>query len=104
MEPASLGALRQYQIAQKALSPDSVNGAAKAAGGAEQPSELAKGIKEFSEIFENVESTTQAMAAGRGDAHAVVEALASAEVALETAVVIRNRVVEAYQELLRMPV
>jgi len=55
-------------------------------------------------VFENVESTTQAMATGQADAHSVVQAMATAEVALETAVTIRNRVVEAYQELLRMPV
>ena len=49
-------------------------------------------------------NTTQAMANGQADAHSVVQAMAQAEVALETAVTIRNRVVEAYQELLRMPV
>ena len=38
------------------------------------------------------------------DPHAMVQALAQTELAVETAVTIRNRVVEAYQELLRMPV
>lgn len=104
MEPASLGALRQYQIARQALTPENSQGVAQAPQTVEEPSALARGVQEFAEVFENVEATTQALAAGQGDAHAVVEALASAEVALETAVVIRNRVVEAYQELLRMPV
>jgi flagellar hook-basal body complex protein FliE len=34
----------------------------------------------------------------------MVEALANAEMVLDTAVTIRDKVVEAYQELLRMPV
>jgi len=42
--------------------------------------------------------------AGRGDVQSVVEALTATEMALETAVVVRDRVVEAYQEILRMPV
>lgn len=42
--------------------------------------------------------------AGRGDVQSVVEALTATELALETAVVVRDRVVEAYQEILRMPV
>lgn len=41
---------------------------------------------------------------GKADPHTVVEAMASAEMAVETAVTLRNRVVEAYQELLRMPI
>lgn len=104
MEPASLGALRQYQIARQALTPEGAQGPAATSAAETKASPVVKGIQEFSEVFENVEATTQAFAAGQGDAHSVVEALASAEAALETAVVIRNRVVEAYQELLRMPV
>ncbi|MFK7942049.1 MAG: flagellar hook-basal body complex protein FliE [Paracoccaceae bacterium] len=41
---------------------------------------------------------------GEGDLQSVVEALTATEMALETAVVVRDRVVEAYQEIMRMPV
>ncbi len=41
---------------------------------------------------------------GKADAQTVVEALAASEIAMQTAVSVRNRVVEAYQEILRMPV
>ncbi len=41
---------------------------------------------------------------GNADPHSVVEALAAAELAVETAVTVRDKVVEAYQELIRMPV
>ena len=48
-------------------------------------------------------AATDAMT-GQGDVQSVVEALTATEMALETAVVVRDRVVEAYQEILRMPV
>ncbi len=50
------------------------------------------------------EQTAAAFMVGEADPHSVVEAIASAELAVETAVTLRNRVVEAYQELLRMPI
>lgn len=50
-------------------------------------------------------SETNAMNAMTGDAdpHALVQALAQTELAVQTAVTIRDKVVEAYQEILRMP-
>ncbi|MEO1291303.1 MAG: flagellar hook-basal body complex protein FliE [Pseudomonadota bacterium] len=50
------------------------------------------------------EQTAMDGLAGKADAHSVVEALAATELALETAVTVRDKVVEAYQEILRMPV
>ncbi len=50
------------------------------------------------------EKTATDFMLGKADPHSVVEALASAELAVETAVTLRNRVVEAYQELMRMPI
>jgi flagellar hook-basal body complex protein FliE len=44
-----------------------------------------------------------AMTSG-ADPHALVQALTQTELAVETAVAVRNKVVEAYQEILRMPV
>ncbi len=46
---------------------------------------------------------TQSMVSG-ADPHALVEALAATELAVETAVAVRDKVVEAYLEILRMPV
>jgi flagellar hook-basal body complex protein FliE len=39
-----------------------------------------------------------------GDSHALVARMAEARLAVETATAIRDRAVEAYQEVLRMPV
>lgn len=45
----------------------------------------------------------EAMTTG-ADPHTLVQALAQTELAVEAVVTVRDRVVEAYQEILRMPV
>jgi flagellar hook-basal body complex protein FliE len=59
---------------------------------------------EFAAVMRENEAVTKAGMVGRADAHSVVEALAATELALETVVSVRDKVVEAYQEILRMPV
>ncbi len=58
----------------------------------------------FMDAMRAGEETAKAGLTGRADAQAVVEALAATEIAVQTAVTVRDRVVEAYQEILRMPV
>ncbi len=60
--------------------------------------------RRFVETVQHGEATAQAAMTGGADPHALVEALAQSEIAVETVVAVRNRVVEAYQEILRMPV
>lgn len=62
---------------------------------------LAKG---FVETLDRGEATARAAMTGGADPHALVEALAASSLAVETATTVRDRVVEAYQEILRMPV
>ena len=50
------------------------------------------------------EETARAALTGNADPHALVEALASSQNAVETVATLRDRVVEAYQEILRMPI
>ena len=65
---------------------------------------LARAAKDFGSTLKDAETvSTQAMT-GSADPHALVEALANSQLAVETAVTVRDRVVEAYQEILRMPV
>ena len=59
---------------------------------------------EFAKILRTGEETAKASITGDADPHALVEALARTELAVETAVAVRDKVVEAYQEILRMPV
>jgi flagellar hook-basal body complex protein FliE len=59
---------------------------------------------DFFQTMREGEEVAKAGLAGRADTQAVVEALAQTELAVQTAVAVRDRVVEAYQEILRMPV
>ena len=52
---------------------------------------------------EESEKQTAAAAAGKADINKVVVAVAEAEVTLNTVVSIRDRVIEAYREITRMP-
>jgi flagellar hook-basal body complex protein FliE len=54
--------------------------------------------------IEKGEQASIAMMTTGADPHSVVEAMAAAELAIETAVTVRDKIVEAYQELMRMPV
>ena len=58
----------------------------------------------FLETLQNGEETAKATMLGSADPHALVQALAQTQLAVETAVTVRNKVVEAYQEILRMQV
>lgn len=60
--------------------------------------------KDFLGAMREGEATVKAGLVGRADPQAVVEALAATELAVQTAVAVRDKVVEAYQEILRMPV
>lgn len=65
---------------------------------------LARAAQEITATLQRGEATARATVSGEGDVQSVVEALTATELALQTAVTIRDRVVEAYQEVLRMPV
>lgn len=59
---------------------------------------------DFAQTLADGESTAKAALVGNADATSLVQALAQTELAVETAVTVRDKVVEAYQEILRMPV
>jgi flagellar hook-basal body complex protein FliE len=71
--------------------------------GAEK-SPLAAAAMSFVDTLRGGEDAARAGMVGRAEPQSVVMALASSEFAVETAVTMRNKVVEAYQEILRMPV
>jgi flagellar hook-basal body complex protein FliE len=58
----------------------------------------------FAQVLQNAETTAQQAMTGNADPHALVSALSEAQMAVETVVAVRDKVVEAYLEILRMPV
>lgn len=93
-------AARLYAGAQTATRPT----APQEAAGAAQTGSVVDKAAGFVEALAEAEATVAAGLYGRADPQAVVEALAATEIAVQTAVTVRDRVVEAYQEILRMPV
>lgn len=65
---------------------------------------LESALKDMRTSLDRGEHAAADAMAGKGDLQSMVEALTATELALETAVAVRDKVVEAYQEILRMPV
>ena len=94
MDIQNLTAAQNYASARPATAPvDTSAGAA-----------LQNGMRDFAQTLRQGEEAAMAAMTSQSDPHALVQALSQAELAVETAVTVRNRVVEAYQEILRMPV
>ena len=58
----------------------------------------------FADTLAKGEQTAKSAMTGGADPHALVEALANSQLAVETVSTLRDKVVEAYQEILRMPI
>ena len=82
-----------YDRAKQAVSP--------AEGAAQGVTAAAAG---FAKVMDQVDIAATGAMTGKSDTHDLVQSIAQAEIALETVVAIRDKVVEAYQEILRMPV
>ena len=77
---------------------------ATAAKPGDPKSQLATAADDFMATVRSGEQTALSALSGDADPHALVQALAQTELAVETVVTVRDKVVEAYQEILRMPV
>ena len=97
MDIRSTFAAQNYAVARPATSPRP-----EAQGG--PAAAFSRAATSFVETLQRGEATAQAAITGGADAHSLVQALAQTQLAVETVVTVRDRVVEAYQEILRMPV
>ncbi|MCI2394750.1 flagellar hook-basal body complex protein FliE [Aliiroseovarius sediminis] len=96
MDIRSTLASQQYAASRQAATP--------LPNGEQVTNPFAVAANSFAETVQHGEKTAMAALSGNADPHALVQALAQTELAVETAVTVRNKVVEAYQEILRMPV
>lgn len=65
---------------------------------------LGQAVGSVSEAGSNVEAQTMAAVQGKGDMIDVVTAVAETEVALQSMVSMRDRVISSYEEIMRMPI
>lgn len=99
MEISSTLAGKFYQNIQSTLGATQAETARPSAG------ESAIGaVKSFVETMRAAETTSVSGMIGKADPQSVVTALASAEIAVQSAASVRDKVVESYQEILRMPI
>mgnify|MGYP000013381651 CR=1 FL=1 len=89
-------AAQSYAQARSAAAPQPKMGGGEAG--------FARMAGSFAETLAAGENTARAAMTGGADPHALVQALASSQLAVETVATVRDKVVEAYQEILRMPV
>ncbi|MEM9169273.1 MAG: flagellar hook-basal body complex protein FliE [Pseudomonadota bacterium] len=104
MDVNAFNAARAYGAAKQTLRPEAEKKPQAEGSGDAEFKKAADFVKEMGAAVAEGEQKAADFMVGKADPHSVVEALASAELAVETAVTVRNRVVEAYQELMRMPV
>ncbi|MEK0165050.1 flagellar hook-basal body complex protein FliE [Phaeobacter sp. JH20_36] len=98
MDIRSLSATNGYAAARPATKVDPEHAPTSA------EARIKASFEEFAGTLQQSEQVSVTAMTGNGDPHALVQALAQTELAVETAVTVRNKVVEAYQEILRMPV
>ncbi|WP_417523438.1 flagellar hook-basal body complex protein FliE [Marinovum sp.] len=96
MDVRSIFAAQKYAASRPATLPDD---AAPSMGQA-----FTDNVRDFAQTLQEAEATAKSAMVGDADPHALVQALAQSELAVETVVTMRDKVVEAYQEILRMPV
>ncbi len=76
-----------------------------ASGGAQGFGDMLRGVVEgMTTSGINAEQQTVSTVAGKGDLVDVVTAVAEAEITLQTVVSVRDKVIVAYQEIMKMPI
>lgn len=97
IDPVS--AARAYQQAARA------GGAAQGGGdNVDFGSLVQEAVRQAGQSAQTAETQATAVAGGQGDIVDVVTAIAAAETQLETVIAVRDQVIQAYQEILRMPI
>lgn len=91
----AINAASAYNAARNAVSPGQSGGAVE---------KLSDAAADFAQQMAQVDAVSTGAMTGQIETHQLVQTIAEAEMAMETVVAIRDKVVEAYQEILRMPV
>jgi flagellar hook-basal body complex protein FliE len=65
---------------------------------------LNKSVRETNDLFTQADQATQAMALGQKDVHQAMIALEQANLAFRLMIQVRNKMISAYEEIMRMQV
>ena len=79
-------------------------GAGESSGGPSFGALLKDAVNSLSEASHKTDTQAQAMAAGKANIVDVVTAVAETEVAIDAVVSVRDKVIAAYEEIMKMPI
>lgn len=96
-----LSAARAYQQAAQAIQR---SGAAAGGESVDFGALVQEAVRQAGQSAGVAEQQSLAVAAGQADIVDVVTAIAAAETQLQTVIAVRDQVISAYQEILRMPI
>lgn len=100
-----LAAAKAYAATQKTLGPDAGMGLQAAAPSGGGFGEILKSVmSDAVKTSRHAETQMANQVQGKADLVDVVTAVSSAEASLETVMAIRDQVINAYQEIMRMPI
>jgi flagellar hook-basal body complex protein FliE len=100
----ALAATKAYGAAQKTMGIDPGLGGASVAPGGGFGDILKSAMSDVMKTTKTAESQMAAQVHGKAELVDVVTAISAAESSLETVMAIRDQVINAYQEILRMPI
>lgn len=108
MAIAPAAATAAYQAIAKIGTDAAASGAATSAGSAAGPGSFANflegAVKDAVGTMHNGEAMAAKQAMGKADMVSVVNAVNSAELTLDTVVAVRDKVIQAYQSIMNMPI
>ena len=98
-------AANAYASLAKLTDPSSLTkGAGEASGGQNFGALVKEAIGALSKTTHNADTQSQAAAVGKANMVDVVTAVAESEVAIDTLVSVRDKVISAYEEIMKMPI
>lgn len=92
-----LNAANAYSAARTAVAPDG-------AAASQTLARVGQAAEDFAAQMAQVDQVSTGVMTGQLGTHQLVQTIAEAELTMNTVVALRDKVVEAYQEILRMPV
>lgn len=102
MNSAAIAAAKAYEAQSKAL--EAGQGAQKSEAGGGFGELLDSTLEAAGAVGKAADAGMMAQAVGKAEMVDVVTAVAEAELTVQTIVAVRDRVISAYQEILRMPI
>ena len=96
--------LAAYRAAQDALDPAAGAAPGAAAGGPDFGATLQRALDSAVQVGRSADAASTQALLGHGSVTDVVMAVSKAELALQSVVTVRDKVIGAYQEIMRMPI